>query len=116
MKNMSFALTTDQIRARTKTVTRRVNWRTLKPGTLLQPVVKCQGIRKGEKVQKIGGPIRVTSVRFEPLWHISPADVRLEGFDIPPAAFIEIFCVTHKGCTPKTVITRIEFSYVEERL
>lgn len=62
---MSFALTSTQINDRTKTVTRRLGWSRLRPGTLLQPVVKAQGLKKGEKVQKVGGPIRVVSVRRE---------------------------------------------------
>jgi len=40
---ISMFLTQQQVKARTKTVTRRLGWRWLKPGTLLQPVVKAQG-------------------------------------------------------------------------
>lgn len=67
MRNMSFALTTDQVRQQTKTVTRRLGWKTLKPDTLIQPVVKGMGLKKGETVERIGGPIRVLNVRREPL-------------------------------------------------
>ena len=38
MRHMSFALTTKQIKSRTKTVTRRLGWTFLKPGDLIQPV------------------------------------------------------------------------------
>jgi hypothetical protein len=38
MRNISFQLTQPQILARTKTVTRRLNWTGLKAGTLLQGV------------------------------------------------------------------------------
>ena len=31
-RNMSFALTTDQVRKQSKTVTRRMGWRKTKPG------------------------------------------------------------------------------------
>jgi type IV secretory pathway ATPase VirB11/archaellum biosynthesis ATPase len=114
MRNMSFALTTAQIRNRTKTVTRRLRWATLKPGTLLQPVVKSQGLPKGGTVEKIGGPIRVVSVRREPLDKIVwPDDVVREGFAGWTAwQFIEMFC-EHNGCTPSDLVTRIEFSYEE---
>lgn len=67
MRHMSFALTTEQVRARTKTVTRRVRWLFAKPGDIVQPVVKGQGLKKGETVEKIGAPIRFVSVRREPL-------------------------------------------------
>ncbi len=53
---MSFRLTAEQMRARTKTVTRRLGWSSLKPGDIVQPVEKAQGLRKGEKVVKSGGP------------------------------------------------------------
>lgn len=48
MRNMSFALTTDQILAGTKTVTRRLGWLRLQPGDHLRPVRKCMGLRPGE--------------------------------------------------------------------
>lgn len=116
MRNISFALTTQQILDHTKTVTRRLGWKTLKPGTLLQPVVKSQGLKKGEKVTMIGGPIRVVSVRLELLYHITPADVVKEGFAKPnwlTKDFIALFC-QHNRCTPDTEVTRIEFSYVKD--
>src|SRR4051812_32985645 len=65
VRNISFALTTEQVRNRTKTVTRRIGWAFLQPGDLLQPIEKGQGIQKGGKVVRIGGPIRVVSVSGE---------------------------------------------------
>ena len=113
MRNISFALTTEQIRNRTKTVTRRLGWKDLKPGTLLQPVVKSQGLKKGEKVQKIGRPIRVVSVERAPLNAITPQDVHLEGFpQLTVPDFVAMFKRSHGGCRADTVVTRIEFSYV----
>lgn len=113
MKNISFAMTTDQIRNRTKTVTRRIGWKDLQPGTLLQPVVKGQGLKKGEHVEKIGGPIRVVSVRREPLNGIGYDDVAAEGFPgMPPTDFVYMFKTTH-GCGVLTPVTRIEFTYAE---
>ena len=63
---MSFALTTEQIFNRTKTVTRRVGWTFLKPGDLLCAVRKGQGLKKGEKVERLA-TLRVVSVRRESL-------------------------------------------------
>ena len=123
MRNISFALTTEQIRNQTKTVTRRVGWASLKPGTLLQPVVKGQGIPKGGTVEKIGGPIRVVSVRRERLDAMIPAasDCRVgdsecvaEGFPLMwPQEFVTMFC-DHNGCQIWDEVTRIEFVFCDE--
>jgi hypothetical protein len=86
---ISFSLTTDQIRNRTKTVTRRLGWARLKPGTLLQPIVKGQGIPKGGKVETIGGPIRVVRVDREPLLHgRHPHRIRIRRRGHPVSAAI----------------------------
>lgn len=137
MRNMSFALTTEQVRLRTKTVTRRTGWATLTPGTLIQPVVKGMGLKPGEKVEKIGGPIRVVSVRRERLDAIESEygqdECRAEGFpNLSPVEFVAMFCATHRvpdnrawGLLPKRrrqsfpmlpcdEVTRIEFEYVEQ--
>lgn len=111
---MSFALTTEQMLARTKTVTRRTGWATLKPGTLLQAIEKGQGLRKGEKVRKLG-VIRVVSVRRESLGKIltEPRGAAREGFpDLLPEQFVDRFC-EHSGCAPSSVVTRIEFEHVD---
>ncbi|GAJ06145.1 unnamed protein product, partial [marine sediment metagenome] len=75
MRNMSFSLTKTHILNQTKTVTRRQGWTFLKPGDLLQPVEKCMGLKKGERVKKLGCPIRVVSVDRQPLHLITPEDV-----------------------------------------
>lgn len=115
MRNMSFALTTEQVRNRTKTVTRRIGWGFARPGMLLQPVVKGQGLKKGEQVERIGGPIRIRSVSRETLTEgLSQSDVRREGFPhMSPREFTAMFC-RHNNCTPNTVVARIEFEYVDE--
>lgn len=121
MRNISCALTTPQILAKTKDVTRRMGWLHLKPGDLIQPVKKCMGLKPGEKIEKLGGPVRVLSVRREPLHRITDDaknygryECVREGFsDLSPAQFVSMFCATHKGCTPGTEITRIEFEYEE---
>jgi hypothetical protein len=123
MKNISFALTTEQILAGTKDVTRRLGWLALKPGDLLRPVRKCMGLKKGEKPETLRGPICVVSVRREPLRAMLDdldygfEECVREGFgDHPankwPSSFVEMFCGTHRGCTPETIVTRIEFEYL----
>ena len=49
MRAMSFMLTTEQMRNRSKSVTRRLGWNTLKPGDRIIAAVKCQGLGKGGK-------------------------------------------------------------------
>lgn len=122
MRNMSFALTTRQIEDGTKTVTRRLGWKNLKPGDMVRPVKKCMGIKPGEKICVLREPLRVVSVRREQLNRMTEdpeyglAECEREGFAGHPAyrwpsEFVTMFCTTHKGCTPETEVTRIEFAY-----
>lgn len=123
MRNMSFMLTTAQVRARTKTVTRRLGWWHLKPGDLVRAVEKGMGLKKGEKVVELA-VIRIVSVRKEPLRAMTDdtgyglEECILEGFGEHkmlrwPSEFMPFFCGSHKGCTPATEVNRIEFEYVE---
>lgn len=122
---MSFALTTTQIMEGTKTVTRRLGWLNLKPGQQIRPVRKCMGLRPGEKLDVLRDPLTVVSVRREILSAMLSdieygfRECALEGFgEHPdyrwPSQFVEMFCSTHKGCTPETLVTRIEFAYHQE--
>ncbi len=115
---MSFALTTDQVRRREKTVTRRLGSQTAKAGEVRQPIVKGQGIPKGGKVERINGPIRFVDVRREKLVAMlldpeyGKAECRREGFpDLSPWQFVEMFC-QHNGCDQYDEVTRIEFEYI----
>lgn len=113
MRNISFALTTPQFRARTKTVTRRLGWEFLRPGDRLMACVKCQGLKPGEVLERLG-EIVVTDVRRERLDAITPEDVVKEGFpEMTRGEFIAMFC-DHMGCGRWRRVTRIEFQYVEE--
>jgi hypothetical protein len=113
MRNISFAITKQQVKARTKTVTRRVGWHDLKPGTILQGVEKAQGLKKGEKVKPLC-KVRVVSVTPTTLLQLTEEDVVREGFPgMSLDEFVTMFCKSHKGCTPATEITRIEFEYVD---
>ena len=111
-KMMSFALTTNQFRAKTKRVTRRDGWWNLKADELIMGVEKLMGLKKGQRVNRLGY-IRVENTRPEPLEAITQRDVILEGFpDMTPAAFIDFFCRTHK-VRPDHVINRIAYDYEE---
>lgn len=119
MKNISFALTTAQVRARTKTVTRRLGWRTLKVGDRLQACEKCMGRKPGEPL------VRLVVIEVEQVWReqlrrlVIAADwgrreCSREGFpEMTPEEFVAFFCESHKKCTPETEITRIQFRYLE---
>ena len=110
-RNMSFALTIDQVERRQKTVTRRMGWKFLKPGYRICAVKKAMGLKKGEKIQRLANLI-VTDVKREPLSNIDSRDVELEGFPgKSPEWFIELFCKAYK-CTSSDIITRIEFEYI----
>ena len=112
-RNMSFMLTTDQVRNGTKTVTRRMGWWNLKPDTVLNACVQCQGLKLGQRVEVIR-QIRVVNTTHTRLDRITPADMIREGFPrLSRAAFVEMFCKSHKGCTPDTIVNRIEFEYVD---
>lgn len=108
MKNISFALTTAQFLDGSKTVTRRLGWMKARARDVLCAVEKSQGLKKGEKVKRLG-PIRVKDARRERLDAITQADCILEGFpEYDPYQFVYFFC-EHNGCTPETLVTRIEF-------
>jgi hypothetical protein len=78
---MSVALTEDAVRARRKTVTRRLGWRMLKPGDRLTLCRKVMGRRDGEPLVRIC-EVEVVDVRREQLWNITDEDVEREGFDL----------------------------------
>ena len=50
MRNMSFFMTTGQMYAQTKDITRRFGWWLLEPGDIVCAVEKSQGLQKGEKI------------------------------------------------------------------
>lgn len=118
MRNMSFALTTRQIIERTKGCTRRTGWRDLEVHELLCAIEKGQGLKKGEHVRRLC-IIDPFDVRLEPPRLMlddlayGAAEVILEGFpDWTPERFVDFLCRANK-ITPDTLVTRIEFSYVD---
>lgn len=138
---MSFAKTVDQIRNRTKTVTRRDGWGWLEPGTILWACEKTMVLQKGETATKIC-KIRVDDVQREEVRDVlcttcdgngkrngvdeehdcevcggtgaSPSDdVERKDFDdMTGAEFVEFF-KSELGVAPGDMITRIEFRYLK---
>lgn len=116
-RNMSFFLTTEQYRNKIKFITRRLGWWFAKPGDIQNGVEKGQGLKKGEKVVKLGQH-RIISTRPEPLRRMTDdpeygaKEVILEGFpDMTPQEFVDTFC-KHNKCTPDKTVNRIEIEYV----
>lgn len=110
-RNISFAMTIEQIKARTKTITRRFGWLHAKVGDVYQGVEKGMGLKEGEKIVKLA-KVRVTAVRREPLNAITQEDVIAEGFpDWTPEQFVD-FLVGHYRCDPSKECTVITFEYV----
>lgn len=121
MRLMSFAMTERQYVDGTKDVTRRLGWwtdrrgrRLLLPGERFMGVRKGMGLKRGEKVVRLGPSVAV-DLRREPLSAITPEDVAREGYPgKSPAWFIDKFCSAN-GCKPSTIVTRIEFRRIEVR-
>lgn len=107
---MSVALTTQAVRDRVKTQTRRDGWLQLRAGDQLALCPKYRGVRRADRELIV--IVDVVDVRREPLERISPVDVAAEGFPgLTPAEFVDFFCSTHRGVEPSTEITRIEWIY-----
>lgn len=118
-RNISFALTTAQIRDRSKTVTRRKGWKFLKVGDVLNGCVKCMGLKLGERIERLG-QIRVTDVRQESLQVLTDnrtygrKEAKREGFPkLRGHDFALMFC-QHMGGSMDQEVTRIEFEYIDE--
>ena len=114
---MSFALTDPQLMDGSKTVTRRIGWVNLKPGTRLLAVRKAMGLKTGEKVQSLC-EIEVVHVCRQSLGCVNADECAREGFPhLTPEQFVEFF--TAKVKTPgmglriyEITVTRIEFRKV----
>jgi len=109
---MSFSLTTQKYEDRSKTVTRRLGWKNLKPGEVFMGIEKGQGLKKGEKVKRLH-PSRCISNRPERLDAITEEDCVKEGFpEYLPTQFVVMFC-QHNNCMPDQIVNRIEFEHLE---
>lgn len=116
---LSVSLTEPQVRAKAKTVTRRLGWwtdkrgrRMLRHGDRVTLCRKVMGRRLGEPLVRIVD-VRVVDVRRERLDAITPEDVAREGFPgWTPAEFVDFFC-GHMRCAGDAEVTRIEWEYLE---
>lgn len=116
-RNMSFMLTTEQIRNKTKTVTRRLGWKNLKPGEIFNACVKCMGLKKGESVEVIcqcrcvrNDTECLDKMRF--VTDYGAVEAKREGFpDLDGPAFVAMFRKEMK-CPQSQMVQRIEFEYV----
>ena len=116
-------LTTEQMKSCEKDVTRRIGWKLIKAGDLLMACVKCQGLGKGGKIERIH-PIEITSATAERLFCIAERDVfskngtwlsnhecTREGFpDLSGGEFIGMF-MNEMNCHIDTWVNRIEFKH-----
>lgn len=116
---MSVQLTEQQVRDRTKTVTRRLGWwedksgrRILKSGDHLTLCRKVMGRKKGEPLERICD-VQVVDVRREPLVRIDDEDVAREGFPGKDRAWFIDFFRAHMGKDTQ-IVTRIEWRYLDE--
>lgn len=119
--NIAFSLTTPQIEAETKTVTRRLGlwWaQKLRTGDVLWAIEKGQGLKKGEHVRRLK-QIRVAKVSTERLSSITrrldgDAECRREGFPtMTPEQFYWFFRQANGVRRGDPMVTRIEFEYVK---
>lgn len=113
---MSVNLTEQAVRDRTKTVTRRLGWKFLKPGDRLTLCRKVQGRHRSdgtiEPLVRLAEVevVAAYAVRLSP---ILPEEVAREGFpDWTPRQFVEFFC-QHMKCSDLAVVTRIEWRYLD---
>lgn len=127
---MSCSLTTDAVRARVKTVTRRRadTWLHLTAGDRLTLVEKAMGLPKGAR-QVVLAEVEVLRVDVLPLAPMTLDELAKEGFDtddplgISPDEFYEMWLAAHGyGRHPRselgfeaavTLCRRIEWRYLE---
>lgn len=108
---MSVAHTAAAVRARQKTVTRRIGWRFLKVGDRLTLCEKVMGRKAGEPLVRIV-EVEVIDVRRERLDQVTDREAAAEGFPGSTAeAFVAFYCGTF-GASPESMLTRIEWRYL----
>lgn len=104
-------MTIDQFNDGSKDVTRRFGWWFLKPGDILCAVEKGMGLKKGEKIRRLG-LIKVVSTTAEPLNAITQEDCDREGFpNFSPDDFVWML-QHHYKCEPDKICNRIEFERI----
>jgi hypothetical protein len=96
-RRMSCSLTVDQVKARTKTETRRHvdTWKDLKPRDRLTLIEKGMGLPKGAR-QVVLADVVVVANDVVRLYDITEADVAAEGFpEMSAFEFIEMWLHAH---------------------
>ena len=126
---MSVAYTEQQVRDRTKTVTRRAGWwetrsgkRILHPGDELTLCRKVMGRKHGEPLVRICtvGVLDVNRELLSTLLATDPAgaqyardELTREGFpDLTPREFIQRYFTEPQNLYPDDMVTRIEWTYI----
>ncbi|DBA34717.1 TPA_asm: hypothetical protein vir519_00052 [Caudoviricetes sp. vir519] len=113
MRLISFALTKEQFLRGEKWQTRRLGWRSLKPGDYLKAVDRVMGFQRGQHPVMFG-IIQVQSTGWEPLGDITQEDVIAEGFPaLTTEEFIAFFCQEMR-CTRDTLVNKICFQKLKE--
>ena len=132
-RRMSVAMTQQQVRDRTKTVTRRKGWwldkhgrHLVKAGDHLVLVDRVMGFKKGERATVLA-EVEVVSVRRERLsdlawttrltsdYRWAKREVTLEGFpDMEPTEFVRRYFLDAQGMSPIDNVTRIEWRYLDD--
>lgn len=118
---MSVTLTEQAVVDRSKTVTRRLGWwadkngrRLLRPGDRLTLCRKVMGRMPGEPLVRLAEVEVVDMSRQQLQARNTPDEAALEGFpDLTWSEFVAFFCA-EMCCTPSTVVTRIEWRYLDE--
>lgn len=118
---MSVALTEAAVRARTKTVTRRLGWwtdkngrRLLRTGDQLTLCRKVMGRRTGEPLVRIAQVEVVDATRQQLLIDNTGHDAALEGFpDWTWWEFVRFF-QREMRCSITQPVTRIEWRFLDE--
>lgn len=114
MRNMSFSKTTQQIKDRTKTVTRRWGWWDLKDGERMCAVEKAMGLKKGEKINRLC-VIEILNTCPAPLCNITKAECVFEGFpDSEPFELAALLIDMRPKKCKYDHPNRIAFKYIEE--
>ena len=121
-RRMSCSLTTDAVRMRTKTVTRRHvdTWRAVAAGDRLILVEKAMGLPKGAK-QVVLAEVEIVSNDIVRLSDIDEDDCAREGFpDMTPAEFVDFWAHSHRvhwanqSSAVAYQVRRIEWRYLDE--
>lgn len=118
---MSVSLTADAVERRQKTVTRRLGWwhdrnyrRICRPGDQLQLCRKVMGRTAGEPLERLALVEIVDMSRQQLRIANTPDEAYREGFTELTWSEFVTFCCDQMRCEPDTVVTRIEWRYLDQ--